>query len=92
MDGFLVKTVMADSTEHLFSLSPRLIVAFEQKYGKGMSKLLGEDQHVEHIFWLGWESLKINGLPQKPFGPEFLDTIKSVELVSDPNSASTATA
>lgn len=85
MDGLSVKTTMEDGTEHSFSLRPRIIVDFEQKYGKGMAKLLGDEQKIEHIYYLGWATLKANNIPVKPFGPDFLDTIKTVELISDPS-------
>ena len=85
MDGLSVKTVLEDGTEHTFSLRPRIIVDFEQKFGKGMGKLLADEQKLEHIYYLGWATLKANGIIVKPFGAEFLDTIKSVELVTDPN-------
>jgi len=91
MDGLSIKTVMAHGTEHQFSLRPRIIVDFEQKFGKGLAKLLGDEQKLEHIYYLGWKSLQSNGIIVKPFGGEFLDTIKSVELVSDPSSESTET-
>ena len=67
-------------------------VAFEQKFGKGLAKLFAEDQKMEHIYFLAWQSLKDNGRVVKPFGPEFLDTLESVEMISDPNSESTAIA
>ena len=35
------------------------------------------------------DALKDNGRVVKPFGPEFLDTLESVEMISDPNSEST---
>lgn len=85
MDGLSVKTILVDGTEHTFSLRPRIIVDFEQKFGKGMGKLLADEQKLEHIYYLGWATLKANGIIVKPFGAEFLDTIQSVELVTDPN-------
>lgn len=83
---------MSDGAEHSYSLRPRIIVAFEQKFGKGFGKLLGEDQKLEHLYYLGWETLKANGVVVKPFGMDFLDTIETCELITDPNSESTATA
>ena len=91
MDGLSVKVVLADGTEHQFPLRPRVIVAFEQKFGKGMGKLLSEDQRVEHLYYLGWETLKANGIVVPTFGNAFFDTLKTVELISDPNSDSTET-
>jgi len=92
MDGLSLKIVTNDGVDSVFSLRPRTIVAFEQKFGKGLAKLFSEDQKMEHIYYLAWQSLKDNGRVVKPFGPEFLDTLESVEMISDPNSESTAIA
>jgi hypothetical protein len=54
-----------------------------------LSRSLVKDQKMEHIYFLAWQSLRDNGRVVKPFGPEFLDTLESVEMVSDPNSEST---
>lgn len=91
MDGLAVRVRTTDGADNTYSLRPRMIVAFEQKFGKGMGKLLGDEQKLEHIYYLGWEALKSNGVVVKPFGNDFLDTLVSVELVSDPSSESTAT-
>jgi hypothetical protein len=92
MDGLSVKIVLADGSEFTYPLRPRIIVAFEQKFGAGFAKLLGNEQRLEHIYWLGWESLKANGQIVKPFGADFLDTVKTVELISDESFVSTETA
>ena len=92
MDGLSLKIKTNDGVDSVFSLRPRTIVAFEQKFGKGLAKLFAEDQKMEHIYFLAWQSLRDNGRIVKPFGPEFLDTLESVEMVSDPNSESTETA
>jgi hypothetical protein len=89
MDGLSLKIKTNDGVDSVFSLRPRTIVAFEQKFGKGLAKLFSEDQKMEHIYFLAWQSLKDNGRVVKPFGPEFLDTLISVEMVSDPNLEST---
>ena len=89
MDGLSLKIKTSDGVDSVFSLRPRTIVAFEQKFGKGLAKLFAEDQKMEHIYFLAWQSLKDNGRVVKPFGPDFLDTLESVEMISDPNSEST---
>jgi len=89
MDGLSLKIKTNDGVDSVFTLRPRTIVAFEQKFGKGLAKLFAEDQKMEHIYFLAWQSLRDNGRVVKPFGPEFLDTLESVEMVSDPNSEST---
>jgi hypothetical protein len=89
MDGLQIKVKTTDGVEATYSLRPRLIVDFEQKYGKGLAKLLGEEQKLEHIYYLGWLALRANGKVVKPFGPDFLDTLEAVSLDTDPNSEST---
>jgi len=92
MDGLAIKVKTTDGLEASYKLTPRVIVAFEQQFGKGLPKLIGEEQRIEHIYWLAWKSMQVGGIVVKPFGPEFLDTIISAELDSDPNSESTVKA
>jgi hypothetical protein len=89
MDGLKIKIKTTDGTEGEYSLRPKSIVAFEQKFGKGFAKLLAEEQKLEHIYYLGWAAMRDSGKVVKPWGEGFLDTLESVELVSDPNSEST---
>jgi len=92
MDGLTVKVKTNDGIENVYKLTPRAIVAFEQQFGKGLPKLIGEEQKIEHIYWLAWKCMQLNNVIVKPFGPDFLDTIVSAELDADPNFGSTATA
>ena len=92
MDGLAIKIKTTDGVEVSYKLTPRIIVAFEQNFGAGMPKLLGEQQKVEHIYWLAWKALQTNGHVVKLFTPEFLDTLVSAELDADSSFESTATA
>ena len=89
MDGLSIKVKTTEGVEASYKLTPRVIVAFEQQYGKGMPKLLGEEQKIEHVYWLAWKSMQTHGVIVKPWGPEFLDTIISAELDSDASFEST---
>jgi len=89
MDGLSIKVKTTDGVEASYKLTPRVIVAFEQQYGKGMPKLLGEEQKIEHVFWLAWKSMQVNNVVVKPWGPDFLDTIITAELDSDESFEST---
>ena len=89
MDGLFIKVKTNDGTDATFPLRPRIIVEFEQKFGKGLAKLIGEEQKLEHIYFLAWSAMKHNGRVVKPFGPDFLDTLEEVTLVTDPSSEST---
>jgi hypothetical protein len=93
MDGLKVKVKTVDGTnDGTYSLRPKTLVAFENKFNKGFAKLLTEDQKLEHIYFLAWAAMKDAGKTVKPFGEAFLDTLNSVELETDPNSESTETA
>jgi hypothetical protein len=92
MDGLKIKVKTSDGAEGTYSLRPKTLVAFENKYNKGFAKLLSEDQKLEHIYFLAWAAMRDSGKVVKPFGEGFLDTLESVELDSDPNSESTETA
>ena len=92
MDGLSIKVKTNDGQEGVYSLRPKTIVAFEQKFNKGFAKLLSEDQKLEHIYFLAWGAMRDAGKVVKPFGEAFLDTLESVELTTDPNSESTETA
>jgi hypothetical protein len=52
MDGLAVKVKTVDGNENTYKLTPRVIVGFEQQFGKGLPKLIGEEQRIEHIYWL----------------------------------------
>ncbi len=45
MDGLCIKIVTTDDLEKVYSLRPRIIVDFEQKYNKGLAKLIGDEQN-----------------------------------------------
>jgi hypothetical protein len=89
MDGLSIKIKTADGNEGVYSLRPKSIVAFEQKFNKGFAKLLSEDQKLEHVYFLAWAAMRDSGKVVKPWGDAFLADLEAVELVSDPNSEST---
>ena len=91
MDGLAIKVKTTDGVEASYKLTPRIIVAFEQNFGAGMPKLLGDQQKIEHIYWLAWKAMQVNGVVVKLFGPEFLDSLVSAELDADDSFESTAT-
>ena len=89
MDGLKIRVLTTDGNDETYSLRPRVIVEFEQKYQKGLAKLIAEEQKLEHIYFLAWSAMKHSGRVVKPFGNDFLDTLEEVTLVTDPSSEST---
>ena len=70
-------------TEH--EITPSIEYAFEQYKGKGFHKAFREEEKQGDLFWLAYECIRKTGEIVKPFGVEFLDTLKSVEVLdSDP--------
>lgn len=94
MDGLSIKVKMKDGFEKTYELSAKVIVGYEYKYKQGFPKLF-EDMKYEHLCWLAWKSMYLDGVVVQPFSPPdqpgFLDDLFDVELVDDPSLKSTAT-
>jgi len=76
---------MIDNTVHEIEITPRLEYSFELYSKKGFHKAFRDDEMQTSVYWLAWEGLRLSGTIVKPFGPDFLDTLKSVEVAeSDP--------
>jgi len=76
---------MIDNTVHDIEITPRLEYSFELYSKKGFHKAFRDDEMQTSVYWLAWEGLRLSGVIVKPFGPDFLDTLKSVEVAeSDP--------
>lgn len=81
----LVVTMLDNSVHHI-EISPRLEYAFELYAKKGFHKAFRDDEKQSDVYWLAHHGLMLAGeVTIKPFGPEFLDQLKSVEVTeSDP--------
>ena len=52
---------------------------------KGFHKAFRDEERQTDVFWLAWEVTRRSGETVKPFGIEFIETLKSVEVLdSDP--------
>jgi hypothetical protein len=80
-----IKVTRADGQVQEFEITPVLEYSFEQYAKKGFHKALIEDQKQSDVYWLCWEAIRRSGETVKPFGEQFLETLKSVEVLeSDP--------
>lgn len=68
-------------TEH--KITPGVEYAFELHRKMGISKALREDEKQSDIFWLAYECLRRAGAQITLFGPEFIDTLESVEVLDE---------
>jgi len=76
---------LADNSVTEIEITPRLEYAFEQNFKIGFHKAFREREEQSMVYWLLWEGLRLSGVTVKPFGGDFLDTLKSVEVAeSDP--------
>lgn len=77
--------VRTDGREQEFEITPLLEYAFEKYANKGFHKAMLEDAKQTNWYWLCWEAVRRSGETVKPFGEDFIETLKSVDIVeSDP--------
>ena len=80
-----LRVTTTDNTTTDYEITPLIEFAFEQYAKKGFHKALMEDQKQSDIYWLCWEAMRRSGVTVKPFGEDFIATLKSVEVLeSDP--------
>jgi hypothetical protein len=83
MAKLIVKMVDDSVTE--IEITPRLEYAFELYKKMGFHKAFRDLESQSDVYWLAWEGLRLSGTTVKPFGNDFLDQLKSVEVAeSDP--------
>lgn len=78
-----LKVTLVDNTVHEIQITPKLEWAFEIYAKKGYYQAFTVDPKQTDMYWLAWEGLRQNGITVKPFGGDFLDTLKSVEVTED---------
>jgi hypothetical protein len=80
-----LKVTRADGEVQEFEITPLLEYSFEQHAKKGFHKALIEDQKQTDVYWLCWDAIRRSGETVKPFGEDFIATLRSVEVLeSDP--------
>jgi len=66
-------------------ISPAVEYFFEQQTKMGFHRAFREEEKQSHVFLLAWEVIRRSGETVKPFGIEFVETLKNVEVLdSDP--------
>jgi hypothetical protein len=80
-----LKVTRADGQVQEYEITPVLEYSFENYAKMGFHKALIENQKQSDVYWLCWEAIRRSGETVKPFGEDFLATLKSVEVLeSDP--------
>jgi hypothetical protein len=75
MDGTVLEGEITPAVEYLFELHHKV----------GFHRAFREQEMQGMVYWLSWEVTRRSGETVKPFGIEFIETLKSVEVLdSDP--------
>jgi hypothetical protein len=80
-----LKIVRTDETVIEGEITPAVEYAFELHHKVGFHRAFREQEMQGMLYWLSWEVIRRSGETVKPFGIEFIETLKSVEVLdSDP--------
>jgi hypothetical protein len=75
MDGTVLEGEITPAVEYLFELHHKV----------GFHRAFREQEMQTMVYWLSWEITRRSGESVKPFGIEFIESLKSVEVLdSDP--------
>ena len=80
-----LKIVRTDGSVLEGEITPAVEFAFEGYAKMGFHKAFRDEERQSHVYWLAWEVTRRSGETVKPYGIEFIETLKSVEVLdSDP--------
>jgi hypothetical protein len=80
-----LKIVRVDGSVLEGEISPAVEYSFELYAKKGFHQAFRIDEKQTDVYWLAWEITRRSGETVKPFGIEFIETLKSVSVEdSDP--------
>jgi hypothetical protein len=80
-----LKIVRTDGSVLEGDITPAVEYAFEQYAKMGFHKAFRDQELQSHVYWLAWEVTRRSGETVKPYGLEYIETLKSVEVLdSDP--------
>jgi hypothetical protein len=80
-----LKIVRTDGSELEGEITPAVEYSFELHHKLGFHRAFREKEEQTMVYWLAWEITRRSGETVKPFGMDFIETLKSVEVLdSDP--------
>jgi hypothetical protein len=80
-----LKIVRVDGSVLEGEITPAVEYAFEIHHKKGFHRSFREDEMQTSVYWLAWEITRRSGESVKPFGMDFIETLRSVSVEeSDP--------
>jgi hypothetical protein len=80
-----LKIVRVDGSVLEGEISPAVEYEFEQDRKMGFHKAFRDLERQQDVYFLSWIITRRSGETVKPFGMDFIETLKSVEVLdSDP--------
>lgn len=80
-----LKITRLDGTVLEGEITPKVEYLFEMYHKKGFHKSFREDEMQTAVYYTSWLVTQEEGETVKPFGLDFISTLKSVEVLdSDP--------
>ena len=80
-----LKIVRTDGSILEGEITPAVEYSFELHHKIGFHRAFREQEMQGMVYWLAWEVTRRSGETVKPFGIEFIETLKSVSVEdSDP--------
>jgi hypothetical protein len=80
MIGITLRVAMSDVDVVEVDVTPRAAVDFERHFKIGFLRAFAQNQLLEHVYYLGWDCLRLSGRAVKSF-EEWLDDVATVEVV-----------
>lgn len=82
MTNWRIVIKKTDGSSLEIDVTPRTVVAFERYFKVGLANAFTNDQKMEHLYWLAWDSERVAGNVVQVFD-KWLETIVSVDMVVD---------
>jgi hypothetical protein len=80
-----LKIVRNDGSVLEGEITPAVEYSFELHHKLGFHRAFRTEEMQGMVYWIAWEITRRSGETVKPFGIEFIETLKSVEVLdSDP--------
>lgn len=78
-----LRVVPVEGEPYEVPITPKVIVAAEREFGKGLSELFGENARYESLCWAAWKGSQFTQRTTQPFD-EWLDGVDAVEAGEEP--------
>jgi hypothetical protein len=82
MLGVTLRVAMPGADVVEVDVTPRVVVDFERQFDVGFLDAIANQQRLEHVYFLGWDCLRLAGVDVQPF-EEWLDEVLTVEIALD---------